>query len=96
MIYVIADAGGYQNCRLCKDGKLRWTALFGSYPSCVKQYRSLGHAKRRAKQIGGEVVQIPKGFEMDCSGLVIQRIPAEDKPGYERVLHHNLTSFVVH
>lgn len=90
MILLVKD--GY---RYCQDGRWRDFAMFGSYRSCVKEYRSLGHARRIAKDLGAKVVQIPDGMEIDASGKVIERRPCEDKPGWENVVHHKLDEFVV-
>ena len=68
--------------------------MFGSVKGCVKQYRSKGHALHRAKHIGGIVVQVPEGMSVDASGDVIETIPTT--PGYERHVHHKLSSFPVH
>ncbi len=66
MILVCKD----QSARLCQDGCWRYFANFGTYPECVKIYKSLGHALRRAKRNGGYVVEIPEGFAVDASGVV--------------------------
>jgi len=58
--------------RLCQDGKWRWFANFGTFAECVKEYRSLGHAKRRAKRVKGEVVVVGEGMAMDAVGNLAQ------------------------
>jgi hypothetical protein len=60
-----------ENMRLCYDNIWRAFANFGSLSSCVKIYKSLGHAKRRAKRNGGSVVEIPDGLTIDASGDVM-------------------------
>ncbi len=77
--------------RLCNDGRWRNFAMFGNGSGCVNEYRCMGNARRRAKHIGGIVVQVPEGMSVDASGLVIETIPT--KPGYERVVHHKLIEF---
>lgn len=56
--------------RLCQDFKWREWAHFGSLSWCVKEYKSLGHARNRAKKIKGQVVKIPNGYEVDSFGNV--------------------------
>jgi hypothetical protein len=56
--------------RLCQDGKWRSFANFGTYPECVKEYKSLGFAKKRAKKVKGQVAVIREGLEVDASGNV--------------------------
>lgn len=65
MILIINATGA----RLCQDNCWRSFANFGTYPECVKEYRSLGHAFRRAKRIKGRVVLIEDGT-IDASGVV--------------------------
>lgn len=67
--------------------------MFGSVSGCVQKYRYVGHARRRAKHIGGTVVQVPQGMSVEASGLVIETIPTT--PGFERVVHHNLKEFAI-
>jgi len=92
MILIISENGRY---RLCNDNRWRDFAMFGNVKGCVKQYRSMGHAKRRAKRVHGFVVLIPNGFEVDASGNVIETIPCIDKPGYVNYKHHKLTEYTV-
>ncbi|MCK9462606.1 MAG: hypothetical protein M0R80_23555 [Proteobacteria bacterium] len=88
---LIINANGF---RLCNDGYWRNFAMFGNVKGCVKQYRYKGHALRRAKHLGGIVVQVPQGMEVDASGVVIETIPVgADKVRYQ---HHKLSSFPVH
>ena len=65
--YVIINKNGD---RFCKDRKWRDFALFGTFPSCVKFYKSHKWALKIAKKIGGQVIYLPEGFEMDASGKI--------------------------
>ena len=58
---------------LCQDGKFRRFANFGTYPECIKVYRSLGWAKRKQdlfERWGREVVvtKLPNGHSVDAVG----------------------------
>ncbi len=55
--------------RLCQDNKWRAFCHFGTYKECVKEYRSLGFAKRKAKRVGGRVVRIPEGVTVEAGGF---------------------------
>lgn len=65
MIVIVKN--GY---RLCSDNRWRSFANFGTYPECVKEYRSLGWAKKKAKKIGGTVVELKEGETMDACGRI--------------------------
>lgn len=66
--YIIDKGTG---SRLCKDGKWRAFANFGTFPECVKIYREKGWAMRRIAQIGnGFVLSLTAGWVMDASGKV--------------------------
>lgn len=65
MILVIKNGA-----RLCCDNRWREFANFGTYPSCVKVYKSVGFAKRRARYNGGGVAVIPPGAVVDAVGGV--------------------------
>lgn len=66
--YIIDKGTG---SRLCKDGKWRAFANFGTYPECVKRYRQKGWALRRIAQIrNGFVLSLTGGWTMDASGNV--------------------------
>lgn len=56
--------------RLCSDNRWREFANFGTYPECVKEYRSLGWAQKKAKKIGGTVVELKEGETMDACGQI--------------------------
>ena len=45
--YVIAEKFG---ALLCCDGKFREWASFGTFSSCVKKYKTIGHALNTAKK----------------------------------------------
>ena len=78
--------------RLCKDGWVRDFAIFGTPRWTVKCYTSLGHARRRAKAIGGKVAVIPHDMIVDTS-VIIEEIPCPDKPGYVTYRHHAIEEF---
>ena len=85
--------------RLCNDGYFRPFAMYGSFGSCVKQYRSLPHAHRRATQLSygnnkARVVIIPNDCAIEAGGTVIRTVPCPDKPGYVTHTHHRLSEFV--
>jgi hypothetical protein len=88
--YLIINSDGM---RLCMDNCWRGFANFGDGSSCVKSYKTLGHASRVAKRIRGFVVDIPAGFEIDASGEVIETVAAGE--GYERTIRHNIKEYIV-
>jgi hypothetical protein len=50
-MFVIVNKGiGLNGARLCKDGKWREFACFGTYPSCVKEFKLKGWAERAAQK----------------------------------------------
>ncbi len=69
--------------RLCQDNRFRNFANFGTFKECVKEYRSAGHAKRKAKRVKGEAVEVPKGMSMDASGHIFE----ENEDGYRPKVH---------
>lgn len=79
--------------RLCQDNCWRSFANFGTYPECVKEYRSLGHAKNKAKKVKGFVVLIPKDFEVDAVGTVFEREPISQTS--EILTKHQLREFKI-
>jgi hypothetical protein len=89
---LIIDLHGW---RFCNDGYWRDFAMFGNVKGCVKQYKTVGRAKRHAKKVMGQVVQVPQGMEVDASGSVIETVPCADKPNYEMFIHHKLTEFLL-
>lgn len=91
MIYLINNDG----YRLCKDNRWRTFAMFGTYQSCVKIYRQLGSAIKRAKQLKARVVEIADdNLTVEASGMIIRTVPA-DRPGYVRNEHPPVEEFVV-
>jgi len=90
-----------QGMRLCGDKRWRDFAMFGTSRSTVKTYRSLGAAKRVAKQVHGKVVKIEyddnegDSYTMDASGKIVHRFPTPNKPDYESVEHLEPDEFVV-
>jgi len=95
MIFIINTNGS----RLCGDNRWRNFAMFGSFHSCVKTYKTVSGAKRTAKRLKGKVVEIPSSDDVrrsvDASGNVIEAVDSPDKPGYERFTHRKLDEFVV-
>lgn len=70
--YVINEDTG---ARMCKDGKWRTFANFGTFQSNVKVYRKKGWAARRmdilncrAGRTVAYVLSLPRGTAMDASG----------------------------
>jgi|GEM_PF-5612030 hypothetical protein len=90
-MYLVISKDGY---RLCQDTRWRDFASYGTHSACVKEYRRKSAAITRAKRIGGSVAQIPADASVDASGKVIQRTPASDHPGFERVSHSELHEYV--
>jgi hypothetical protein len=58
--------------RLCQDNLLRKFANFGTFPECVKVYKSYGWAEKTADKIGGKIVILDAESYMDASGDVIK------------------------
>lgn len=83
----------------CRDRKWREHAVFGTVPSAVAVYKSPARAAKTARRIRGKIISIPSddNVERRLGGhnTVIERTPAPDKPGYERVKHRSLDDFVV-
>lgn len=68
----------YNDARLCKDGKFRDLAFFGTFPTCVKFYRKKGWASRKQDQFlrqGTEttIVVLRDGDTIDASGKIVYR-----------------------
>jgi hypothetical protein len=68
MILIISVGG----LRLCNDGRWRSFANYGCTPGCVKEYRLLSAAHKKAKRVKGRVVVIPKGkgYEINAVGEI--------------------------
>lgn len=96
MKYVITRDDGY---RLCKDGRLRDFAMFGSPGSTVKIYKSYKWAEKKCNQLnrlcGGVIkygiIHIPDDATMNASGRVYRRV--ETSPGFEKVQDVNQVSW---
>jgi len=67
--------------RLCYDNKWRSFAMFGSSPSCVKEYKYLGPALKAGARyrhplnkgpFEAHVVHINEGDSMDAAGNVLR------------------------
>lgn len=66
--YIIDKATG---ARLCKDGKWRTFANFGTFKENVRVYRSKGWALRKIKDQGnGHLLSLADGWTMDAGGKV--------------------------
>ncbi len=92
---------GYGN-RLCRDGKWRGFAIFGSVSSAARTYKRVSDAIRVAKHSTygvGRVVVVPSDEavtrDVEAGGKVIEYHPVPDKPGFVTVTHASLEDFVV-
>lgn len=65
MVLIVKD-----NMRLCNDGRFRQFANFGTFKECVKVYRSVSAATKKAKEVSGSAVSIPAGHTVDACGSV--------------------------
>lgn len=95
--------------RLCNDLHWREFASYGSMSSCVKVYKSLGHAIRKRNHINAinnyqhngkgmaQVINLPDGHEINAAGQVTERVPVlfPDTPGFERIIEHKMEEFIV-
>lgn len=73
--YIIFDSK--TGARLCKDGKLRTFANFGTYKECVKIYKLWGFASNAVRKLNRsydekrfKVLGLSKGEVMDASGKI--------------------------
>ena len=86
--------------RLCNDNRYRGLACWGTMPGCVKVYRSRGHARNKADKIGARVVEIPEltvgRITVDAAGNVNKIVPCPEKPNHEKVIHCDMTDFVIY
>lgn len=64
----------FNGMRLCQDNAWRVFANYGGSPSCVKVYKSVAAARKKAKKVGGTVVRIPADLEIDAAGQVISHV----------------------
>ena len=92
---------GYGN-RLCRDGKWRDYAGFGSVSTSVRTYKRLADAKRVARHQThgvGRVVVIPGDSpvlrNVEAGGKVIEHHPVPDNPGFVTITHAALEDFEV-
>jgi len=67
----------------------------GSSPSCMKTYKSLGWAKRRAKKSKAKVVLLPdtKKWFFSAKGTIKEEIPST--PGYVKFITLDIKDFIV-
>ena len=98
MILIIDGHGN----RLCRDGKWRDYAGFGSVSTSVRTYSRLADARRVAKHSTygvGRVVVIPGDSpvlrEVEAGGKVIEYHPVPGDPGLVTVTHASLEDFEV-
>lgn len=95
LILIINDGGA----RLCKDGRWRGFANFGTMSSCVKTYKRMSAAVKRAHRIGGRVVLIQSDEtvkrHVEAGGTVIEHYPTPDMPGFVYANHTTLDQFEV-
>jgi len=90
MIFLIKDG-----MRMCRDNRWRSFANWGSTNTCVKTYRRLGVAKKRADRLKAKVVQITEdNITVEAGGRVYVTIPVSDT--YHRIEDKNIEEFVVH
>ena len=64
--------------RFCKDEAFRSFALFGTFPSCVKIYRTMGWATNMQKlllmhNVETTIIPIHDGDVMDASGRITRK-----------------------
>ena len=81
--------------RLCQDGLLREFASFGTFKECVKVYKRVSIAARKARHLNAMrgflaphkdkfmIIEIKEGMSINAAGQVIKTEPAE--PGFEKV-----------
>lgn len=94
MILVFRTTAFY-NFRLCQDDNWRSHAAFGGERSCVRVYKNLAAALKKAKRVKGCVAVIPPGLTVDASGGVIETIPDPNRPGWELTRCHSLDEYIV-
>jgi len=82
---------------LCKDGRMRSFATFGTCRSCVRVYRRVKAAiKAACETTDAYVAKLPMedGYALEASGLVVRTVPAEGNPGFCTHSHHSLLEFL--
>ena len=82
--------------RYCQDKYWRSFAHYGTYPECVKEYKTKSGAIRQAKRIksANYVAFIPANIIINASGDCYSEIPGE-KPDTIVTVYHKLTDFIV-
>lgn len=81
---------------LCNDNMFRRNCMFGNVIGCAKEYKSLGHARRKAKLLGGVVAVIPAGMSIESSTIIIEKVKTIGPDGTDnwfKVVHHDLREF---
>lgn len=63
--------------RLCQDFRWRSFANFGTYPECVKVYKSIVAATNRARATKGQVAAIDKNMSVDAAGNILNEITGQ-------------------
>ena len=58
------------NMRLCQDRKWRSFANFGTYPACVKVYKSQPAAEKCARRVGGKILVLQPSQGMNAAGQI--------------------------
>jgi len=58
---------------LCNDGLYRLPAHFGTFPECVKFYKTEGWASRNFLKGANSLVFLYEGDEIDSSGRVTRK-----------------------
>ena len=95
LILIINDGGA----RLCRDGRWRGFANFGTMSSCVKTYKRMSAAVKKAGRVGGRVVLIQNDNSVErwveAGGTVIEHYPTPDMPGFVYANQTTLDQFVV-
>lgn len=81
MMYAIVTCK--HSARLCRDGKFRHSAFFGTFPECVKLYKKRGWAEKKHSELkrrGINTIIIELGqkgnikITMDSTGNIIHKI----------------------
>ena len=81
--------------QLCNDNLFREMSPFGSEGCCLKTYKTLGGAMRKASRIKGRVINIPNDRRINMCMQIVEDVPCPDKPGYESLIRHEIDEFVV-
>ena len=64
MYIIINDAGD----RLCYDDRWRSFANFGDQPGCVREFKTLPYARRKAHNYAQRLIALPEGMQMNAAG----------------------------